>query len=350
MKKLLAFILVLVLTFSLIGCAKKNDNNFKAPENYETVVFVSINPQFKLYLDKENVVIAIEPLNDDAKSLGITETGVGLTETLQNIVKIANEKGFVKENAKVEVVISETIKEYKNSEALLKTAESAVQQIAQELKITVTAVTEYTNTLPPINADNSQSEVSSNPEESEGDSSHTHKFNDATCTKPATCSCGETTGKALGHAYQNGVCIRCKEKEPTTTFTLLHSKVGTWRFKYVSGGLYHSATMKIHTGPEHWGISVSIGDPLSSLPEEVQENVKPDCVVFGGEYYYVAKGNSGKITSVSESGTKQVTIRDLNGKQLTLLRTNENTMSVVSCDASFMGLGHVPSGTVMTFS
>ncbi len=349
MKKLLAIILVFVLTFSLIGCAKKNDNNFKVPENYQTVVFVSINPQFKLYLDKENVVIAIEPLNADAKSLGVTETGVGFIEVLQNIVKVSNENGFIKENATVEVVVSETVLP-ENTEALLKTAESAVQQIAEELKITVTPVTQYTNTLPPVTQNSSQSEGDGESQESQSDSSHTHKFSDATCTKPATCSCGETTGKALGHAYQNGVCIRCKEKEPTTTFTLLHNKVGTWRFKYVSGGLYHSASMQIHTGPEKWSISVSIGVPLSSLPEEVQENVKPDCVVFGGEYYYVAKGDSGKITSVSESGTKQVIVRDLNGKQLTLLRTNENTMSVVSCDASFMGLGHVPSGTVMTFS
>lgn len=346
MKKFLALILVVVLTVCLVGCSNQK---FQPPENYKTVVFVSINPQFKLYLDENNVVLAAEPLNKDAKSLGELEVNVGFIEVLQNIIKFSNEKGLVKENAKVEVVVLDTILPEK-TEYILEIAENAVAEIAKELKITVTAVTEYTNTLPPINADNSQSEVSSNPEESEGDSSHTHKFNDATCTKPATCSCGETTGKALGHAYQNGVCIRCKEKEPTTTFTLLHNKVGTWRFKYVSGGLYHSATMKIHTGPDHWGISVSIGDPLSSLPEEVQENVKPDCVVFGGEYYYVAKGDSGKITSVSESGTKQVIVRDLNGKQLTLLRTNENTMSVVSCDASFMGLGHVPSGTVMTFS
>ena len=36
-----------------------------------------------------------------------------------------------------------------------------------------------------------------------------HDFDDATCTKPATCKfkCGTTTGTALGHSYKPATCV-----------------------------------------------------------------------------------------------------------------------------------------------
>ena len=39
---------------------------------------------------------------------------------------------------------------------------------------------------------------------------HKHVFSDATCTEPKKCSCGATTGKALGHEFDStGRCARC---------------------------------------------------------------------------------------------------------------------------------------------
>ena len=46
-------------------------------------------------------------------------------------------------------------------------------------------------------------------QESGNNQGHTHSFGDATCTQPATCSCGETQGQALGHTTTNGTCARC---------------------------------------------------------------------------------------------------------------------------------------------
>ena len=40
---------------------------------------------------------------------------------------------------------------------------------------------------------------------------HTHEFGSATCTLPATCSCGATQGAALGHTTTSGTCTRCGE-------------------------------------------------------------------------------------------------------------------------------------------
>lgn len=43
---------------------------------------------------------------------------------------------------------------------------------------------------------------------------HTHSYSKATCTKPATCSCGATSGSALGHSWKNASC-----KTPKTCST-----------------------------------------------------------------------------------------------------------------------------------
>ena len=40
---------------------------------------------------------------------------------------------------------------------------------------------------------------------------HAHKWVDATCTKPKTCSeCGETEGKPLGHDWKEATCTEPK--------------------------------------------------------------------------------------------------------------------------------------------
>ncbi|MDD6526958.1 MAG: hypothetical protein PUF31_04000 [Oscillospiraceae bacterium] len=42
-----------------------------------------------------------------------------------------------------------------------------------------------------------------------------HAFEEATCTAPKMCRvCGETIGEALGHNYADGYCLTCGEKDP----------------------------------------------------------------------------------------------------------------------------------------
>lgn len=49
---------------------------------------------------------------------------------------------------------------------------------------------------------------------------HKHEFTGATCTEPAKCFCGETTGEPLGHTFgTNGRCIRCKIECPHLKLT-----------------------------------------------------------------------------------------------------------------------------------
>lgn len=44
---------------------------------------------------------------------------------------------------------------------------------------------------------------------------HAHSYSGATCTAPAKCSCGATNGSALGHFYENWICIRCGKADPS---------------------------------------------------------------------------------------------------------------------------------------
>ena len=78
MKKLVALFLALTLCLSLCACGKGGNegssapggnNAFVKPENYASVLLVTINPQIRLYLDKDSNVLAVEPVNDDAKSI-----------------------------------------------------------------------------------------------------------------------------------------------------------------------------------------------------------------------------------------------------------------------------------------
>lgn len=55
---------------------------------------------------------------------------------------------------------------------------------------------------------------------------HEHSFGEATCTKPATCACGITSGEALGHSSTDSdtLCDRCGFD---TTLTVKYMKIAT---------------------------------------------------------------------------------------------------------------------------
>ncbi len=147
MKKLLAVFIVLALLFSLSACTSKeieNNNSqpnsevgFVAPENYTTVLTVTINPEFKLYLDGEGKVLAVEPVNDDAKSVvdAVSYENQNYKAVLKLIFVEAHNKGFVKENAKIE--ISAVKKDGTDSE-IANDASSAMAEAADELKVIIT--------------------------------------------------------------------------------------------------------------------------------------------------------------------------------------------------------------------
>ncbi len=52
------------------------------------------------------------------------------------------------------------------------------------------------------------------PTELPTDPPHIHSFSAVTCTKPETCSCGETKGSPNGHSYAGGICTECGAADP----------------------------------------------------------------------------------------------------------------------------------------
>lgn len=106
MKKALTVILLIVVLAGLVGCGsdrlKSESITFFVPKNAVTTVRVVINPAFNLYLDTEDNVVALEPLNDDAKAIEkeLDVVDKSFTDAVVAIVKTAKENNFINDENK----------------------------------------------------------------------------------------------------------------------------------------------------------------------------------------------------------------------------------------------------------
>lgn len=371
MKRILALVLAFVLLFTLSACGKEDVSSpdsssqgsseavFVKPDNYATVLLVTINPQFRLYLDKDGKVLAVEAVNKDAQTFAntISFENKKVEAVVEDIVTKANEKGFVKENAQVKFEVSEKKSEEVNVTEILNTVTTAANQTATELELKIEVktedktVTQSEDTSSAESSSNSQSEAAS----SETVSSHTHKFSKATCTKPKTCTCGETEGKALGHDYKDGVCTRCKAKDPNyVSYTALSKKGGSWKGMFWvenSDGIknYYEVTFEIGEKMVSYGGGGTALDIMGS-EEIVQEAIKNgEAFEFDGEWWALGFGGGGiSILSISEKG-KTVTITTDEGN-VTFTRTGEKTLKVTSSSKDFICSQGIKVGTIFNFS
>lgn len=357
MKRIISLLLALTLIFTLTACDKKSDTSsaqaFTKPENYSTVLVLTINPQFRLYLDDQDNVLAVEPLNDDAKTVvKDLEFDGEFEKVIGTIVTKSNEAGFVKENATIDLKIAETKKELEKVETILNTAKETVTQTFTEINVVVEVKTSICEDISTEQTDTSSTEstTTSMP-------THTHTFADATCTKPKTCSCGETEGAPLGHNYKDGVCATCKENDPNYKPTSLSAKNGKWTAEYIYKDSYCSANFKL-VGES--SIGVTIGDPLSKMEQEIQDDIrnnkneegyKESYIVFDGKEFWAAKGGFTPLNSAVESGnTVTLTSSDEPDAQIVLTRTDENTLTVKSCTQTLVDMLYdIPVGTKFTF-
>ena len=176
MKKFLALFLTLALLVTVAACGNKADDanddatpsttsttagstttttaasTFVKPDGCVSVIEVSINPQFRLYLDAEDVVLAVECVNADAiameKDLSVVNTKYDKAVTA--LVSAANDKGFVKADTVVKLALVETTKP--NAVEMMEKAETAVADLATDLEIsfnvTVSEANNTTQTAP----------------------------------------------------------------------------------------------------------------------------------------------------------------------------------------------------------
>lgn len=371
MKKVISVILALCLVFTLAACGKKDDttntvDSFVKPNEYVSVLLLTINPQFKLYLDANEKVIAIEPVNDDAKAMQseIDFENKDFETVIKDILTVANEKDFVKEGATVKLELVESTADENTNLDILTKAENATKDTANTLKteITVTTnkeavvtTTEEAVTEPTSTEETTKEPANNTPSETNTPSttkvtttkapSHTHNFAPATCTSPKKCSCGATEGKALGHSYKNGVCTRCSAVDPNY-LTPVAGKSGTWSGHYLKNGSMYDIQIKL-VGTT--SIAVNIGQLVSTLPESMQNdpNIDKDCKVIDGEKYYFGMGTGEGSFNVAESG-KTVTLTNASGEKIVFTRTGENTLKCTS-SSKFGTIGAIPVGTVFTF-
>lgn len=353
MKKLVALFLALTLCLSLCACGKGGNegssqaggnNAFVKPENYASVLVVSINPEIRLYLDKDNNVLAVEPVNDDAKAVveKLDIKNKKVDAAVKSIITVSKDEGFVKEGVTVSLKVSEVKDKELSADTIADLVEKSANETFTELKITAEVKTEkvgYTQSDP----------VNSAPVNSQ----HQHNFSKATCTEPAKCTCGVTHGEPAPHNYVSGVCTMCKKADPdyVTKYTSVKNKVGTWNLTYAAGDNLFVASLTLYGNNENLKTKAKIGDSLSTIPEEAWEDIRgsEEYTKFGGKEYYMANGESAPLVQVNEV-RNSVTVVDGNGKRMVLERKNETTLVIKSVEKDFIAFGEATVGSALTFS
>lgn len=379
MKKFLAAALALCLLLALGACGNSDrpasdgssdaQDAFVTPAGCVTVLQITINPQFRLYLDADDKVLAVEPLNADARSIvKDADTTSGDRDTvIRSILTAAKNGGFVKNGSTVNLQIMETDKADGADQALLKATEMVVAQAAVDLNVTLTvkklATPSTTSTTVATtaagttagtaasgtSAGTSAATTAATVKTTAPTTAHKHAFAAADCTKPKTCACGATEGAPLGHEYdKDGVCIRCGGK-----VTPLTQKNGIWQLRFLAKneqGKDELRNCKLTLTGSQPLIAVEIGEAVDTLADSIKENPNfaNDCVEFEGKQYYIGSGDGGPLT-VKFDGSATIVTDDVNGK-ITLKRTGEDTMVVTAVDAKgswyFDG---IKTGTTLTF-
>ena len=361
----LALCLALLLAAGGAACGKKTDppgtesgsaeESFEKPEQYDSVLVITINPQFRLYLDENGKVLELEAMNEDAESMkdSIDFENQSYETVIETIVTSAYQKGFVKENATIKLEIAESSGTGTAQAEILAQAEKKVTDTADGLNITVNVE----ESRPDNDSDSTESrdeesqessETESQVEEESSEPEHVHSFSAATCTQPKKCACGAVEGKALGHDYKNGVCTRCKAADPNFSYTSVLEKRGSWKIDYIYKNDLYSGEISVCNSNGSLQMSVGIGVLLSGLPEEMQEDAKPYCVIYNNQEYYIGMGDGSSLSDVKEE-EKTVTLTDQSGNELVLTRTGEKKLEVVSVSEDFAVLKGLSKGMVFTF-
>lgn len=328
MKKYVCFLLAAMLLLTCFtGCKENPDTSssdasssdvestpspetFTKPEAYASVVLVTINPQFKLYLDAAGDVLAVEPVNTDAKQVAekmTVKTGA-IATVVDSLITVANNDGFVKKDVTVNIEVAEIRSEAVNTSTVLETLKNSVESEMQELDVQAdikTTVAENALVTTTVAA--------------------------TTTTMTATTTAATTT----------------TTNAPTTApnYTAVTQKNGYWKAMYLEKGTLQIVSLSL---VEELSAGLALGDPLSGMPEEVREEMKPACTVFQDEYYYVGRGDGDDLESVAEDGIT-VTVKDLNGNTLTLTRISETELQVAATVPTFAVFESVPKGLVFTY-
>ena len=171
-----------------------------------------------------------------------------------------------------------------------------------------------------------------------------HTYANATCTKPKTCSCGATNGTALGHNYdEDGVCTRCKIKDPDFTYPSVSTMKGAWITVVYTDDESAFSRHRLACYFDVFGKGTfDIADMYCVLEEELAEKFpdmdieETDPMVWDNKSYYCFGGGFLCPENTVYNETDDVVkIVDGNNKTIVLQRVATNTMKVKSVDSGF---------------
>ena len=165
------------------------------PDDYVAAIIVTINPQIKLYVDANNVVVGVECLNEDAKGIfsGVELTNITVEQGIEKIVTIAVENDFLVDGKDINIEISEVRDESVDSEQLCNQVEEAVVVAVEQnnVEANITAKVISTNNSEE-NAETQDEIVESGTEP--GNSAEENESVDKVETEPVQTTCPDCNG------------------------------------------------------------------------------------------------------------------------------------------------------------
>lgn len=137
MKKKLILVLAGSMIFSLAGCKgavneASNDTSEIAEVAYASVVEISINPYFRVYLDSNQTVLKVESLNDDAEEVckKLDANGKNFDIVFGDILEESVNQGYLNDGKTIDVQVVENNSEVYAPDIVQHTMEIAEETIA----------------------------------------------------------------------------------------------------------------------------------------------------------------------------------------------------------------------------
>lgn len=172
MKKIISFIIVFALMLTLVACGTKESGNTETgtsttttnaavttttvatttqstPE-YAAMLLMTINPAFRLFLNRDGIVINVEHGNEDAQKLlnRIEYEGRTYEQVIETIINVAHAAGYVNDNSEITFRLFE-VRGIDANEILAK-AQSTADAVTAYLEIEVEISGDSSNVSDPV--------------------------------------------------------------------------------------------------------------------------------------------------------------------------------------------------------
>lgn len=310
MKQFLSLLLVLTMGIGLLlflsGCDRPAEDGFEKPAQYASVIQVTINPTVNLYLDTNNVILAVEYVNSDAadtyQAIETKLVGANLESGMDLVIKTAVEKGYLAQNKEVKVDLVEA-KETVAQTQVLKTAVTAIESTLAEKEIagTVTAMTKG-ETVSKEELDRADTPADTTTTTAVGTTTSvtTTAVTTSTTTKKTTTKKGTTTTK----------------KAAVNPQTALKKGVGYAGYKLKDGGILDEVVLQFQDDGMCQYAITSYSD--------IDEGFNQGTVEYNGTTYYAIGDLGGTMEYTLTSET--VTLHG--GKTLVFTMTEDGSLKV----------------------